>query len=177
MLRFIFVLFAFTLLLTGCSSSKKQQELNDFYAEVESRGKGRIEPLPPFEQVAPFAYQASNLRSPFEPPIAVAIRQQPKGGRKVRPDETRVKQYLEQFNVGQLAMVGTLAQAGVLYGLVRDVELGVHRVRSGDYMGADHGKITRIDETAIELLEIVSDGTGGWVERQRLVSMGGGERG
>ena len=164
------------LLLVGCGGAEKQRELEAFYEEVENRGKGRIEPLPPFEQVAPFSYQAGNLRSPFEPPVAVAIRQPPQGGRKVRPDETRVKQYLEQFNIGQLAMVGTLAQRGELFGLVRDIEQGVHRVRAGDYMGTDHGRITKVDETSIELLEIVSDGSGGWVERQRLVSMGG-ERG
>ena len=166
-----------TFALGGCAGSDKDDELAAFYAEVEARGKGRIEPLPPFEQVAPFSYQAGNQRSPFEPPVAVAIKAPPKSGRKVRPDATRVKHYLEQFNIGQLAMVGTLAQAGAHYALVRDVEQGVHRVRMGDYMGSDHGKVVKIDETSIELLEIVSDGSGGWVERQRLVTMGGIERG
>ncbi|MCX7063661.1 MAG: pilus assembly protein PilP [Proteobacteria bacterium] len=30
-----------------------------------------------------------------------------------------------------------------------------------------------MDENRIELLEIVSDGTGGWVERERTVNLGG----
>ena len=98
----------------------------------------------------------------------------PRGGKAVKPDPTRVKQFLEQFNVGQLAMVGTLAQDGQLYGLIRDYESGVHRVRTGDYMGSDHGRILKIDDASIELLEIVADGSGGWVERQRLVTMGAG---
>jgi len=160
--------------LVGCSGSARESELENFYATVQQQGKGRIKPLPPFETVAPFAYQAGNLRSPFEPPVLAAVKPRPKGSQTVKPDPTRVKQFLEQFNVGQLAMVGTLAQTGTLYGLVRDYEQGVHRVRTGDYMGTDHGRITRIDDTSIELLEIVSDGSGGWVERQRLVSMGAG---
>jgi type IV pilus assembly protein PilP len=44
-------------------------------------------------------------------------------------------------------------------------------------MGTDHGRIQDIAETAIELIEIVPDGTGGWVERARTVSLGGGDRG
>ena len=178
MLRFSLVLLTCVVALSGCSSSAKNAELDAYYEQVEQQGKGRIEPLPPFEQVAPFAYQAGGFRSPFEAPVEVVPGKKARlDGRQVRPDATRVKQYLEQFNIGQLAMVGTLEQRGQLYALIRDVEEGVHRVRAGDYMGADHGKILDINDTAIELLEIVSDGTGGWVERQRSVSLGGGDRG
>ena len=45
----------------------------------------------------------------------------------------------------------------------------------GDYMGMETGKILAIDENKIELLEIVSDGTGGWVERERTVNLGGAQ--
>ena len=38
-------------------------DLDDFMADVNARPKQRIAPLPPFEQVPPFAYQASNQRS------------------------------------------------------------------------------------------------------------------
>ncbi len=160
--------------LSGCSGSAKEADLEQFYAGIQEQKKGRIKPLPPFETVAPFSYQASNLRSPFDPPIAVSAPRKPRGGKAVKPDPTRVKQFLEQFNVGQLAMVGTLAQGGQLYGLIRDYEAGVHRVRAGDYMGSDHGRILKIGDGSIELLEIVADGSGGWVERQRLVTMGVG---
>ena len=120
-----FLLLAIGLIsLVGCSGSARENDLEEFYATVQSQGKGRIKPLPPFETVAPFSYQAGNLRSPFEPPVLAAVRQTPKGGRAVKPDPTRVKQFLEQFNVGQLAMVGTLAQGDQLYGLVRDYEEG-----------------------------------------------------
>ena len=71
-------------------------------------------------------------------------------------------------------MVGTLSQQ-TLFGLVRDPDGGVHKVQVGDYMGTDHGRITSIEEVEIQLMEIVSDGIGGWVERSRTVAMGGGE--
>ena len=88
----------------------------------------------------------------------------------------RVKQYLEQFPISQLAMVGTLAQSNTQYGLIQDGEGVVHRVRRGDYMGTDHGKVLTVAEGSIELIEIVSDGTGGWVERARTVSLKSAEQ-
>jgi type IV pilus assembly protein PilP len=132
--------------------------------------------LPPFEQVAPFAYQASTMRSPFEPPVEIRSPNRPSGP-QVKPDPNRAKQFLEQYSIGSLNMVGTLAQGSRTYALVQDGDGGVHRVERGDYMGTDHGKILDIEEGAIELIEIVPDGTGGWVERSRTVSLGGGDRG
>jgi type IV pilus assembly protein PilP len=74
-------------------------------------------------------------------------------------------------------MVGTLEQSGRTYGLIKDADGGVHRVQRGDYMGTDHGKIQSIDETEIELIEIVPDGTGSWVERARTVNLASADRG
>lgn len=157
------------LLVSGCGSSNND-DLQAWMQEVQNRPKGRIEPLPPFEQVPPFAYQASAMRSPFEPPVVVR-RVERRSGPQVRPDTNRVKQFLEQFTIGQLAMVGTLEQGPTRFALVRDAEGGVHRVQRGDYMGSDHGKVQRVDEAGIELIEIVPDGTGGWVERARTVAL------
>jgi len=162
--------------LAGCGSNRDFNDLEQFMTEVQSRPPSRIEPLPPFEQVAPFAYQASTMRSPFEPPVQVRPSNRPSGP-QVKPDPNRPKQFLEQYTVASLTMVGTLSQGSRTFALVQDADGGVHRVQSGDYMGTDHGKIQDIEEGEIELIEIVPDGTGGWVERSRTVSLGGGDRG
>ena len=157
-------------LLAACTPSRDYSDLNAFMDEVDSRPRGRIEPLPPIETVPPFKYMASNKRSPFEPPI-VLKRIDRTEGPKVTPNFNRIKQFLEQFTIGQLSMVGTLAQGPVVYGLIEDGEGGVHRVQDGDYIGTDHGEIQGVGDTSIELVEIVPDGTGGWVERLRTVSL------
>ncbi len=162
-------------LLAGCGGDGDFADIKEFMAEVDNRGKSRIPPLPPFETVPPFAYQASDKRSPFEPPVLVAAVEPRRDGVRVEPDFNRVKQFLEQFQVGQLGMVGTLSQRMDLFALVRDPEGGVHRVSVGDYMGTDHGRVISIEDGAVELIEIVPDGTGGWVERARNVSLGGVE--
>ncbi len=159
--------------VAACSPSNDYADINAFMDEVDARPRGRIEPLPPIETVPPFSYVVSNKRSPFEPP-AIVKRVDRRSGPQVTPDFNRVKQFLEQFPIAQLAMVGTLAQNGVTFALVQDGNGGVHRVQPGDYMGSDHGKIEGVKETGIDLIEIVPDGTGGWVERTRSVSLAGG---
>ncbi len=159
----------------GCGAGGNYDDLQTFMDEVESRPKGRIAPLPEFRSYEAFAYSAANLRSPFEPPQVVKPVPIGQARSDVRPDPIRVKQFLEQFNIAQLQMVGTLSQAATIYGLIQDADGGVHRVRPGDYMGTDHGRILAINESQIEMIEIVADGAGGWIERSRTVSIGGGE--
>ncbi|MEM9624310.1 MAG: pilus assembly protein PilP [Pseudomonadota bacterium] len=161
------------LAMSACSPSRDYADIEAFMDEVDARPRGRIEPLPPIETVPPFSYVVSNKRSPFEPP-AIVKRVDRRGGPQVTPDFNRVKQFLEQFPIAQLSMVGTLAQNGTTFALVQDADGGVHRVQRGDYMGNDHGKIEGVNETNIDLIEIVPDGTGGWVERTRSVSLAGG---
>ena len=169
---FVVVLIAGVLTtLGGCLQGNDFADIQAFMDEVDSRPKGTIDPLPPFEQVPPYAYQASNQRSPFEPPVVLKRVVRDNGGVQVTPDFNRAKQFLEQFTIAQLSMVGTLAQGQRHFGLVKDGDGGVHRVQAGDYMGSDHGQIQSVDDVAIELIEIVPDGAGGWVERARTVSL------
>jgi len=160
-------------LLGACAPSTDYSDLNAFMDEVDARPRGRIEPLPPIETHPPFKYLASTKRSPFEPPV-VLKRVDRKDGPKVTPDFNRIKQFLEQFAIGQLAMVGTLAQGPTTFGLIKDGDGGVHRVQTGDFMGTDHGRILAVGDTSINLIEIVPDGTGGWVERERTVALPSG---
>ena len=72
----------------------------------------------------------------------------------------------------ELEMVGTLTSAsGNLFALIEDSDGGIHRVRNGNYMGTNYGRIIGISETRVELLEIVPNGSGGWVERPRSLSL------
>ena len=119
-------------LLGGCGG-EDFSDLQAFMDEVDERPKAPITPLPPFTQVEPFAYEASGLRSPFEPPVVVKPGPRPTGP-QVKPNPGRVKQYLEQYTIASLSMVGTLAQGPSMYGLIQDADGGVHRVQPGDYM-------------------------------------------
>ena len=88
-----------------------------------------------------------------------------------RPDRERSREFLEQFPLDTLRMVGTLTQGETGYGLVQTSDGIIHRVVPGQYMGQNDGRITTINESEIELIEIISDGIGGYVERDAAVGL------
>ena len=67
-------------------------------------------------------------------------------------------------------MVGTLKRPeGSLFALVQDPDGGLHRVQEGNFMGRNHGKILSVGAVKIDVIEIVSDGQEGWIERPRTI--------
>jgi len=49
----------------------------------------------------------------------------------------------------------------------------VHRVRVGNYLGRNIGKILNIQEDSIELREIIKNVDGRWEERQAALALAG----
>lgn len=156
--------------LTGCGSSGDFGDLQAYMEEVRARPKGSIEPLPKFQPYESFTYSAAALRSPFQPPVKIDMVSRQKGSQEIKPDEARVKQFLEGFNIEVFEMVGTLANENNVFALVSGAG-GVHRVKVGDYLGRNHGRILAIDESKVDVMEIVPDGEGGWLERPRSLSL------
>jgi type IV pilus assembly protein PilP len=167
--------------LTSCVRQDPLTDLKAFVQEQDSRPKGRIQPPPEFEAPEIVSYTASGQRSPFEVPRPVELVQEENAAPKsnVRPDFTRVKEYLETFRIENLAMVGTLSgieEDQTLWALIRDGQNEVHRVRVGNYLGRNFGKIIDISETQIDLIEIVPSGQDNWIERPRVIVMDGLEQ-
>ena len=147
-------------------------DLDQYINTVKARPGGRIEPLPEITPYEVFTYVADveGWRSPFVPdsPQAAA------GGspnNSIRPNADRSREYLEQYPLDTLRMVGSLRQGETSYGLVQTSDGLVHRVVPGNYMGQNDGRIVNINESAIELIEIISDGIGGYVEREAAVGL------
>jgi type IV pilus assembly protein PilP len=159
-------------MLVSCSSDEFT-DLDQFMAEKRARPGGVIAPIPPFKTYKAFSYSATTLRSPFDRPIEIREITQLQSVTTVEPDDNRPREFLEQFTFDSLAMVGTLSRAGVDWSLIRDPEGGVHRVKVGNYLGRNHGKIVEMTETYVAVIEIVSDGNDGWVERPRTVKLHG----
>lgn len=154
-------------LLAGCGGDFS--DLDAWMADVRAQPSGTIEPIPVFKPYESFTYSAQSLRAPFDVPAPPSDRFVT--GKEVKPDLARAREYLERFNFESLQMVGTLAQKGTLWALVDDSDGGVHRVRVGNYLGKNHGKIVEVTETGITVEEIVPSGTGGWIARPRTIKL------
>jgi len=167
------IILSLPLALAGCGS-RNFDDLDQFMAEKRSRPGGIIAPIPTFKAYEAFAYSATTLRSPFERPIEVREIAQLQAVSAIKPDPNRPKEFLEQFTLDSLRMVGTLERNGTMWTLIRDPEGGVHRVTLGNYLGRHNGKIVETGETYIAVVEIVSDGSkDGWVERPRTIKLSG----
>lgn len=159
------------LLLAGCSLGGRNDDLQQYIAEVKSRPQGTIEPLPPLRTYDAYVYNVTAKRSPFDPPVEVKAIVDRQGDPKVQPDWTREREYLESFNVDSISMVGTLERDGVFWALVKDGVGGINRVTVGNFLGKDHGEIVAASATQLDLVEIVSDGLGGWLKRPRTLKL------
>ena len=166
-------LLALTLLvgLAGCtrgvtSTPGDAPNLETFVAEVKARPAPPLDPLPVMQQFETFEYAAQTLRDPF----STAFTDQSDGGGP-RPDSARRKQTLEQFPLDSLDMVGTLGRGGNLVGLVMAPDKVTYRIRPGAYMGQADGRVTAVYEDRIELVELVPDGAGGWLERPATLAL------
>src|SRR5579864_201012 len=142
--------------LTACSSA--DAELARFIDDTKKEPGGRVEPLPEIKPYETYVYAATDLRSPFLPssPGSGA------GLAGVRPDQKRNREFLEQYSLDTLKMVGTLRLGGSIYGLVQTKDGLVHRVTEGNHMGQADGRITDITPSKISMTEIVPDGLGGY---------------
>jgi len=145
--------------LAGCSG--RDADLNNFIEATKKEPGGRVEPLPEIKPYETFVYADSEMRSPFMPSAPGAGA----GLAGVRPDQKRNREFLEQFSLDTLKMVGTLRLGGNMYGLVQTKDGLVHRVAVGEHMGQSEGKITEITPSKITLIEIVPDSLGGYMER------------
>jgi len=160
-------------LLVGCDSAGKMAELEQYVREVKARPAKPIDPLPEIRPYATYAYDAQELRDPFEP-LRVAEEQavaQATGEGGLRPDLNRQKELLELFPLDSLRMVGILERDGMTWALVQSSDKAIHRIREGNYLGQNYGKVTHVSEQQIDLVEIVPNGQGGWIERQAQLAM------
>jgi len=90
-----------------------------------------------------------------------------------QPDLNRRKEELEKMPIQTLSLVGTLAQEGVRWGIIRDESTGlIFRVKKGNHLGLNNGKITKLTETGLKLLEIVPNGRGCWESRSVSLELG-----
>ena len=170
-LAYLFISISLMGALSACGD--RMGDLQQYTNEVRARKGGRIEPLPQIKPFEVYAYADQDSRSPFVQGGDVSGTQ---GNRGVavaglHPDFNRNREYLEQFPLDGLRMVGTLTLNGSLYGLVKDSDNVVHRVSIGNYMGQNYGKIISITDSEIKLHEMVPDGQGGWSERITEVAL------
>jgi type IV pilus assembly protein PilP len=170
MKRSFWYLTAILLLIGGCAGDA-MDDLRDFVKNAHADKKPKIEPLPEIKPYEAFAYAAAELADPFSSTnLTPRSMLQARGGGP-RPDVNRRKEPLEDYPLDALKMVGTLARGKQVWAIIQDKDGGVHRVQKGNYIGQNFGRITRVSEDKVDLVETVQGALGDWVEREASLAI------
>ncbi len=170
-LKFKTSLILLSIALSACS--KSNEDLTAFITETKSKHLGSVSPLPTFEPYKNFTYAATDLRDPFEAAFEAEVNEESVSSNSgLRPSATRPKEPLETYPLDTLRMVGILVQHENTWGLVKDPNNVVHRVQTGNYAGQNEGQIIAVTEKQIDIIEIIPDGLGGYIERTASLAIG-----
>lgn len=158
-----FLALASLLMLSACFD--EYSGLQGWMDQVRQEAKAKVRPpeapakvepvtyFPP-ELTGTHAFNEQRLRAAFQNSSA--------------PDMNRTKELLENYSLENLKFVGSIGRPGRLSGLIEaevDGEKKVYTVRPGNYLGQNYGRITRITADKIDIVEVVEDAEGNWVNR------------
>ncbi len=153
-------------ILGGCG--RGTSDLEAWVAEVKAKPGPPLDPVPVMQRFETFTYNDQGLRDPFAPPVDAN-----RNSSGPRPDPDRRKQPLESYPLDGLVMVGTLGSGNGIAGLVISPDKVTHRVtvEPKTYMGQNEGRVTAVGPAKIDLMELVPDGAGGWIERPASIAL------
>jgi type IV pilus assembly protein PilP len=153
-------------LVVGCGSSGVDEDLSSFVMAEKAKPPGKIEPLPDLVLYEAFKYGAERLHDPFKPTSVLKAEAAGANRSGLQPNLKRKRGRMEQFPLDALKLVGSMQGAdGLWRALIKTNKNQVVQMNKGEYLGQNHGKILRINESKVELLELIPDGLGGWEER------------
>lgn len=157
------VVFA-SVLLVGCADRVSEAESK--MAQIRSEPAIPIQDPPKPEPVEDFVYNASDVRSPFLPSSLLTKQNQLAKNEGIKPDLTRKKEPLEKYELSELTYRGQIVSPdGKIHGLVQLPSGLIEGVTVGNYMGANDGRVVEITPTQINLIEILPDNRGGFMEK------------
>jgi type IV pilus assembly protein PilP len=161
---------ALLLVLAGCTSDI--DELKQWMEQERKDAKPTVTPLLPPKKFLPQPYEAGAGVDPYSPQkLSVAIKQEAAQPNSLLTAEiSRRKEPLEAYPLDSMAMVGSLMRDGRRHALLR-VDNLLYPVKSGDYLGQNFGRVTKISETEITLREVVQDAAGEWIERTSTLQL------
>ena len=114
----------------------------------------------------------ANLRDPFASYLALVAQR----GRAMLEDqrlrlENREREVLENFDLSTLKLVGVYSMGEDRVAMVEDNTGQGYTVRRGNYMGKNNGRIEKIDDDTLYLVEQVINPAGDVVDNQVTLTL------
>lgn len=170
--QFVSMAIAFSVLLLGGCNGGGLGELDRYFAEHRSKPAAPIDPIPEVKPYIRFTYP-THEKDPFDASMLApeVAEEEVISDTGVTIDTTRVPEFLESFPLDSLRMVGTVEKDDVLWALIKIPDGAVQSVKPGNYLGQNYGKIVNITDVQMDMIETVSNGLGGYEEREISIAL------
>lgn len=152
-----------SLSLTACIGGSDKEDLGQWMQTASAGLHGKVEPLPELLAYQPYDIQYAAAGSPFAPQRLEEARRKAQGN---RPNTNRAREILENYELNQLRLTGTINQSKQYFGLIQTPDGAIYRVKPGNYIGPNFGVVKRITETELALEETVEDINGEWIQQE-----------
>ncbi|QDP72890.1 pilus assembly protein PilP [Legionella israelensis] len=152
----LIVLISSLIFVNGCNDDR--EELDRYIYKIKSRPAKKIEPIPEFTPLPKYKYPEDQVRrNPFKP-VEKEVDD------SAAPDPNRRREPLEEFPLDALKFVGTLKRNSTVWALIEQPGGRISRIKAGEYMGKNYGKVLAIEDNTIKLEETVKV-SGKWVKK------------
>lgn len=143
-------------------------EMNSELQAIDSMVVPQIAPVPEFTAGTPVSYEVKELRNPF---IRASLHREMKlyAPKRVVVNEARAKQPLELYALESLKMIGVVKKSANYDAMILSPNGQVQVVRVGDYLGQNHGRVTKIESDSMVIAEAIPDGDNGYIEHSRTM--------
>lgn len=153
--------------LVGCT--RGTADVHQWVAQQKAQKGKPLPPPPVIKTFETFIYKDQGKRDPFA--VGVTAQEMQHQANGPHPDRNRPQQPLEAFALDSLQMVGTIGTGKHMIALIQDPGKKIHRVRANQYMGQNYGRVTHIHGDSVDLVELVPNGNGGWMERKASIAL------
>ncbi|GAA05225.1 pilus assembly protein PilP [Photobacterium leiognathi] len=155
--------------LVGCKANDDSVE--QFIATTHSEAKARVKPLPESFVFTAETFVMTSKRVPFVKPIPEQLLAKEDTGTCWQPQLDRPLSKLEEFALEKLAMKGAIGNNKQLWGLVFTPEGDLMKIKPGQYIGLNRGKVLTVSDKEIEIEETLPDGKGCWLKRPTKLAL------
>lgn len=127
-----------------------------------------IAPIPQFTKGEVAVYDVKDLRNPF---LRASLHRDMKlhVPKKVYVNPNRLKQPLEAYPLDQLTLIGVIKKSRNYDAMIISPDGKVQVVKVGDYLGENHGRVTKVSDDSMVVAEAIPDGMNGYIEYSRTV--------
>jgi type IV pilus assembly protein PilP len=161
--------------LAGCQTDMK--DLENYVKKIKAKENPHVEAIPEFRHVPSYFYEVQHMRDPFLPfqenqqnlnqnfsLLTTKSNNDEENKCPPTPEPYRIRAGLELIPLDALEMKGTLEVNGTLWALIslRSDGTIAYKVKSGDKIGNNYGRVINITQTEVEVLEQLPDEEGCW---------------